>query len=158
MANGFSFTIYPRARQVMTALVDPQVASAARKVLDAAKPLIGTRFSGHHPGKRLRDSGAVVKQGAGSYAVVFTHRIAMLHHEGSRSHSITARSARIPMFRASPSPTSNRYADPFGPAFKVNHPGTGGNPYLTKAARKVGLRLSGSLKRGTAGPFPIGRL
>lgn len=155
----FRVTINPRARQIMTAMADPQVASAAKKVLDVARPLIGSRFSGHHPerGRRLRDSGAVVRQGPGSYAVVFTHEIAMLHHEGSRSHSITARDSRIPMFRASPTPTSNKYSDPFGPALRVRHPGTDGNPYLTNAARKVGLRLSGSLKRGTAGPFPIVR-
>lgn len=164
MADGvfvkeFRVTINPRARQIMTAMVDPQIASAAKKVLDAARPLIGSRFSGHHAsrGRRLRDSGAVVRQSTGSYAVVFTHDIALLHHNGSRSHTITARDPRKPMFRASPTPTSNKYSDPFGPALKVNHPGTNANPYLTNAAKKVGLRLSGSLKRGTQGPFPISR-
>lgn len=173
MADGvfvkeFRVTINPRARQIMTAMVDPQVGAAAKKVLDVSKTLIGTRFSGHHPerGRRLRDSGAVVRQGPGSYAVVFTHENAMRHHEGSPAHTYSATRTRqtktgktviIPMFRDSPTPTSNKYSDPFGPAFKVKHPGTDGNPYLTNAARKVGLRLSGSLKRGTAGPFPIVR-
>lgn len=174
MADGlvikeFRFTINPRAGQVMSEAVDPQIASSAKKVLDVAKTLIGGKgFSGHHTGrgKRLRNSGAVVRQGAGSYAVVFTHDIALYHHQGTLEHEITAKrtytnkkgkTVPIPMFRDSPTPTSNMYEDPFGPALRVEHPGTDPNPYLTNAAKKVGLRLSGSLKRGTQGPFPIGR-
>lgn len=140
------------------------VKGAADEVLKFARLNIGDTFGGHHPGPRLADTGKVVPIGGAAFSVVFDkptadgkYNVALLHHEGTVGHPISAKSRKKPLFRASPTPTSNIYPDPFGPALNVKHPGHGGNPYLRDAADQVGLRPSGTLLRGRR-PAAIFRL
>lgn len=139
--------------------VGRHVNSAAQKLLGVARDLVGKRYSGTtgkvtdgRPG-HLKDAGRVVPTGGASHAVVFDHPIAYLHHEGASSHVYSKNQWYINQH------ISTRHDTPFRRHGYIpfSHPGTDGNPYLTNAALKVGLKPSGSLLRG-ARPTSIFRL
>lgn len=156
-----SLEIFPQRINALldspTGPVGVAIQQQAEALLEAAKPLIGTTYSGHHPeNPPMSSTGSVVSIGGSAWAVVFNHPAAFVHHEGTAGHPIKAtkvitdkknRTRILPMFRDSPTPTGTR-GEPFGPAFNVQHPGTTGNPFLTNAAIQIGLRPSGGLKRG----------
>lgn len=135
-----------------TGPVGTLINQTADALLAAAIPKIGTRYSDTtgkaEPGRssgRIRDSGSVVSIGGSSYAVVFTHSVAFLHHEGSRSHIYSKDqwyiNKNVPSTRHNTAFRRHGFV-PF------SHPGTTGNPYLTDAATDLGLRPSGALLRG----------
>lgn len=129
----------------------------AQRILERAIQNVGTKYSGHHPedGRLLKDAGSITPFGTG-HAVVFTHPVAKLHHDGARAHKIPFADGKTSggkpaFFRSQP--------QRFGPVRRtINHPGARPNPYLRNAVTQVGGTIaSGSLMRGTAGPFPIVR-
>lgn len=122
----------------------------AEVVLNAAKPRIGDRYSGQHPGPRIRDTGRVEPIGGASYAVVFDHPIAFLHHQGAPAHGMPPKtSGRSRYYRAGPGVVTSSGDTVFGPTSgPIAHPGSPGNPFIRDAAEAVGLRPSGQLRRG----------
>lgn len=137
--------------------------ATAEVVLEKAKPLIGTRYSGT-TGKvtdnrtgRIKDSGSVVSIGGASWSVVFNHPIAFMHHEGKRTDYPIPKSGDTYLLK-NPNDPSRTEGGTFRAIGPVTWKGkTSGNPFLTKAAIAAGLRPSGTLLRG-ARPAPIFRL
>jgi hypothetical protein len=171
MADGFqlkfSVEIFP---QVVDHLLDSpdgpvgqHVRAAAEDVERAAALRVGTEYSGT-TGKytearsgRIRDSGKVEPAGDGSavYIVSFEHPIATMHHEGTVPHTIGADGKRL--YNPNDPVRSQAPRSPFRARRQVTHPGTTGNPFLTDAARDVGLRSSGQLRRGSTRQVSIFR-
>lgn len=129
-----------------TGPVGQAVERVAQRLLIGSRNRIGSRYSGHHPGPRIKDTGRVAPVGGAAFAVVFDHPKAFLHHEGKRSgYSIGKQGQRL----------SNRN-DPArsqgGPFFAIGpvtwRGDTDGNPFIVDEAKAMGLRLSGSLLRG----------
>lgn len=169
MASFVSIEFFPnRIRSIISdpdEMVSTRIREAAVVVHRKSRTLIGTRYTGHHGGSLLKDSGNVVKVGTGSdWGVRYDHPAAKLHHDGARPHGITPVRAKY-MYRSGPGVVTSSGGQVFGPRLDtVSHPGTKPNPYLVNAARQVGLRSSqGSVAgqqeflltrlRGTSGRF-----
>lgn len=122
------------------------VERVAQRLLIGARNRIGSRYSGHHPGPLMKDTGKVVPVGGAAYAVVFDHPKAFLHHEGKRSgYPIGDQGQRL----SNRNDPSRSQGGPFFAIGPVTWKGeTGGNPFLLDEAKAMGLRQSGSLLRG----------
>lgn len=127
---------------------------AADAVHTAAKGFIGTEYSGswnnNRGGTPLSQSGRVVRAriGGPNYEVVFKHRAAVIHHVGAGAHQYSPRVSTNSkgglysnIWRGEDDGGPNTpYFFPATTSFV--HPGHAANPYLTKAGRQVGLRVS----------------
>lgn len=129
--------------------INGAVISAASALLTAARPLIGQRFIGQHPGKQLRESGRIerISDTSPAYQVIFTHPAAIIHHQGSKPHDIGRAGQRL--FRNGPGTVGRGGQTKFSAKGPVHHPGHAANPYLIRAAQSIGLRQSGALLRGS---------
>jgi hypothetical protein len=138
--------------------VSQAIKGTAEAVLDAAIPLIGTKYSGHHfeRGPLLSQSGSVQKVGIGSgWSVVFGHEAAFIHHNGAKPHTI-GEEGKI-LFRNGPGIVTSSGAKKFYAKRAVNHPGSAANPFLIDAARSLGLTTTSDTRfgrlRGEKGQF-----
>lgn len=145
--------------------LDNNVRAAADAVLNQAQQYIGRRsgnlFSGHHPSQgHIADSGKVInsvtQRGSGQfglvYLVVFDHNAASAHHEGAAPHIISPHGIvmKNPSQGAGGIPATYKGNGIFRAKNAVEHPGCAPNPYLTDAAKDIGLTPAGGLLRGTA--------
>lgn len=128
--------------------VGQAVEHAAQVVLVGARARVGDRYSGQHPGPHIKDTGKVVPIGGASFAVVFEHPVAFLHHEGKQSGYQIPKSGRSYIL-------SNKFdsSRSQGGKFRARGPviwrgSTSGNPFIRDSAEAAGLRMSGSLLRG----------
>lgn len=167
MADGLDFsfriTIFPDVIKRLTDDPTSPGARAGRETADAihkaAIPLIGTKYSGttgkpkEPRSSRLKDSGEV-RQERNGWVVVFDHPIAAAHHQGTPEHDYPARKAVYSNRHPKTWKNATKRFHKYGP---FTHPGTDANPFLVEASEQVGVRGSGALKRGTAGPFPVFR-
>lgn len=154
MATSFvSIEFFPNRIQNLTedpsSVVSTRVAQVAEVVHQESRRLIGTRYSGHHPNKPLKDSGGVVKIGTNeAWGVRYDHPAALMHHQGTPSHVIAPRRYGV-MVRLGPAPVDKHGSDEFGPVdHPVIHPGTSPNRYLVDAARRVGVSSAGGSVAG----------
>lgn len=128
----------------------------ANAVLAQARANVtGRRYSGHHPGLRLADSGRIQPTredpSGPSWSVVFEHPIAVVHHQGSVGHSIGSPGRRLTNLNID----ARSAGGPFHAIGPVFHKGANANPYLINAAKTVGLRLGGALRQGQSIAFPV---
>lgn len=147
-----SVEIFPKRIEQLTdshnGPVGRMVEHAAQVVLVGARARVGDRYSGQHPGPRIKDTGKVVPIGGAAFAVVFDHPIAFLHHEGKRSGYQIPKSGTSYILSNKFDPSRSQ-----GGRFRARGPviwqgSTSGNPFIRDAAAAVGLRASGSLLRG----------
>lgn len=160
----FTVEVFPQRINRLTDSPDGPVGLAVKAKAEEMVPIaagkIGTEYSGT-TGKitdgrqgRMRDSGSVVPIGGASYAVVFNHPAANIHHQGAKAHTFDG-----DKWYANPHPNTwnvaggKRRFRKLGP---FSHPGHDANPFLLDAAVAVGLRPSGELRRG-ARQVPIVR-
>lgn len=163
MAENFRVTLFPeRIAQIVnnpSGGASRLVERTCRSIVEKAKPLIGTRYSGHHAGRgrQLSNSGKVQHNRGASWSAVFEHPIAVIHHEGASPHTMPKKIGGF-YYRNGPGVVTSKGDTVFGPRRgPISHPGHKGNPYLTTAAKEV-ARAAGALRRGTAGPFPVFRV
>lgn len=147
MASFVSIEFFPnRIRSIISdpdEMVSTRIHEVAVVVHRKSQTLIGSRYTGHHGGELLKNSGGVVKVGTGSdWGVRYDHPAAKLHHDGAKPHGISPVRAKY-MYRSGPGVVTSSGSSTFGPRVDtVSHPGTKPNPYLANAARQVGLKSS----------------
>lgn len=126
--------------------VDRLTQQAAGLVYLQAKQEIGPKgYSGDHGGRILANSGSVVRgERRGDWKVRFRHRAAEVHYTGAPRHKMPRKTGRTAYNRYSP----RSFGPTQGP---INHPGHTGNPYIAKAARKLGLTIPSVQKGGLSG-------
>lgn len=125
------------------------VESVADILVGAAAARVGDRYSGHHPGPSLKDSGRVEPAGGSGFNVIFDHPVAFLHHEGKSSgYPITPHNSKGIL--ANQNNPARSGGGTFFAKGAVTWTGqTQGNPFLLDAAEELGLRASGALLRGS---------
>lgn len=160
----FQIDIHPeRLQQVVDApngKVSQAIRQTSERLMTTAASRIGKKYSGtnnNHDGRngRIAQSGKLVQGSGSDWRVIFDHPAAAAHHNGASDHEYG------PGFHINKHPntwTNSPYRDNhFALKGPFSHPGNAANPFLLDAARQLGLRSSGALKRGTAGPFPLVR-
>lgn len=109
------------------------------RVQDRARPLIGRSATGSPPGSGKHLADALVKRiehdHKGIVCLVGAEGVphARLHHDDTRPHVIRPRKGKFLMWTTPAGRTVF--------AREVNHPGTRGTQYLTRAAQAEGLRV-----------------
>lgn len=160
----FSIDVFPAAallRDIET-LASPVIRRTSDQLKDLAASKVGRRYSGTNNNKdgrtsRLAQSGKVVQGSGLGWSVIFEHPAAAAHHNGVSDHGYD------PGFYRNKNPntwTKSPYRDNHFQVMSLTgftHPGNAANPFTLDAARELGLRSSGALRRGTAGPFPVVR-
>lgn len=116
--------------------VDHVLRDQAELVLNLSNREIGTKYSGQHKGKQLKNSGSVVRNQGGGWRIQYTHPAAAVHYTGAKAHHIGIQGQIL--YRAG---GLGDYS--FGPVQgPVRHPGHKGNPYIVKGARQAGFNVT----------------